>query len=107
MNTNTDYFDYCDSFNLPAIERIRYYQRELEKITPPKSFRDQVLVNVYRCLLVQYTLELPLEPFIKKKQTQHPTATIHYLNTRSRLNSERPPIIAHHMMQLNRNQTSN
>lgn len=42
-----------DVFTLPLTERVHYYKRELDLVTPPKSFREQLLLNVYRCLLEQ------------------------------------------------------
>lgn len=39
--------------DLPINERIRYYERELDLITPPKTFREELLSNVYRCLIEQ------------------------------------------------------
>lgn len=32
-------------------ERIEYYEDELRQLTPPTTFREQVLTNVYRYLL--------------------------------------------------------
>jgi len=40
-------------FDLPVHERARFYQRELALVTPPKTFREELLSNVYRCLLEQ------------------------------------------------------
>ncbi|WP_207146372.1 hypothetical protein [Chromatium okenii] len=40
-------------------ERIEYYEQELQRISSPKDFREQVLINVYRCLL-QSCLKLDL-----------------------------------------------
>ncbi len=104
MNTNTEYFDCCDLFKLPINERIRYYQNELKKITPPKGFRDQVLANVYRCLLAQYTNQLPLETLIKDQQLSSSNATVHYLNARPRSINERATTKAYQVVQLNQNQ---
>ncbi|MBB1077941.1 hypothetical protein HUU62_26435 [Rhodoferax sp. 4810] len=42
-----------DILALSVSERVRYYKRELDLVTPPKSFREQLLSNVYRCLLEQ------------------------------------------------------
>jgi hypothetical protein len=32
-------------------ERIAYYEREIRRLTPPKSYREQVLASVYQSLL--------------------------------------------------------
>lgn len=37
--------------SLQIEERIAYYERELQRLTPAKTFREQVLCNVYRSLL--------------------------------------------------------
>ncbi len=49
--------------DLPVSEQIGYYRRELRRITPPTSFREHVLINVYQCLLEQCEARLrPAEP---------------------------------------------
>lgn len=40
-----------DVQELEVKERIRYYEQELQNLTPPTCFREQVLQNVYHCLL--------------------------------------------------------
>ncbi|WP_153018735.1 hypothetical protein [Marichromatium gracile] len=44
-----------DEMNLDA--RIDHYRREIADLTPPATFREEVLVNVYRCLLQRYDKE--------------------------------------------------
>lgn len=41
-------------------ERIEYYEQELNCLISPKNFREQVLNNVYRCLL-QSCLEIDFD----------------------------------------------
>ncbi|NKN33358.1 hypothetical protein [Marichromatium bheemlicum] len=41
-----------DEMQLDA--RIDRYRREIAELTPPATFREEVLVNVYRCLLQRY-----------------------------------------------------
>jgi hypothetical protein len=48
MNTITCH---ADLQGQPAQIRIAYYTQELERITPPRNYREQVLRNVYRSLL--------------------------------------------------------
>jgi len=37
--------------SLSLIQRISYYEQALQNISSPSSFREQVLHNVYQCLL--------------------------------------------------------
>ncbi len=37
--------------SLALKERIAYYEQEINLLSHPKTFREKVLVNVYRCLL--------------------------------------------------------
>ncbi|AFL75084.1 hypothetical protein [Thiocystis violascens] len=42
---------YSDIQALTPRERIEYYRRELRCVTPPKTYRERVLANVYHHLL--------------------------------------------------------
>lgn len=42
---------YSDIQQLSIKERIQYYEQELSLLARPATFRDKVLINVYRCLL--------------------------------------------------------
>ena len=42
---------YSDIQALTPRERLEYYARELSLVTPPKTYRERVLANVYHHLL--------------------------------------------------------
>lgn len=47
----TETASYASIQNLAVDERIKYYEQELSRLNQPATFREKVLVNVYRCLL--------------------------------------------------------
>lgn len=44
---------YPDFQALATAERIEYFKKELRLVTPPKTFRERVLVSVYQSLLAE------------------------------------------------------
>ncbi len=42
---------HADIQGLPIQNRIDFCEQELQRLTPPRTYRDRVLVNVYRYLL--------------------------------------------------------